>query len=184
MKTFFEDLTKRLGETAELVGNKANEAMEVQRLKNQIRTLERNNEDDLAELGRVLYEKFLNGEELEAEEEALCEAIQDREESIEEYNEQIVELRGDTNCAACGKSIAKGMAYCPYCGEKVSTDADFVDEEDIVVDVKETVDEVKEEPTATQEKEEPEDKPQVQADEVKEEPEAQAEENVTESPEE
>ena len=55
MKTFFEDLTKRLGETAELVGNKANEAMEVQRLKNQIRTLERNNEDDLAELGRVLY---------------------------------------------------------------------------------------------------------------------------------
>lgn len=188
MKTFFEDLTKRLGETAEFVGNKANEAMEVQRLKNQIRTLERNNEDDLAELGRVLYEKFLNGEELEAEEEALCEAIQDREESIEEYNEQIVELRGDTNCVACGKSIAKGMAYCPYCGEKVSTDAptdaDFVDEEDIVVDVKETVDEVKEEPTATQEKEEPEDKPQVQADEVKEEPEAQAEENVTESPEE
>ena len=61
MKTFFEDLTKRLGETAELVGNKANEAMEVQRLKNQIRTLERNNEDDLAELGRVLYAKFLNG---------------------------------------------------------------------------------------------------------------------------
>ena len=184
MKTFFEDLTKRLGETAEFVGNKANEAMEVQRLKNQIRTLERNNEDDLAELGRVLYEKFLNGEELEAEEEALCEAIQDREESIEEYNEQIAELRGDTNCAACGKSIAKGMAYCPYCGEKVSTDADFVDEEDIVVDVKETVDEVKEEPTATQEKEEPEDKPQVQADELKEEPEAQTEENVTESPEE
>ena len=80
------------------------------------------------------------------------------------------------------------MAYCPYCGEKVSTDAptdaDFVDEEDIVVDVKETVDKVKEEPTATQEKEEPEDKPQVQADELKEEPEAQTEENVTESPEE
>ena len=46
------------------------------------------------------------------------------------------------------------------------------------------VDEVKEEPTATQEKEEPEDKPQVQADELKEEPEAQEEENVTESPEE
>ena len=189
MKTFFEDLTKRLGETAELVGNKANEAMEVQRLKNQIRTLERNNEDDLAELGRVLYAKFLNGEELEAEEEALCEAIQDREESIEEYNEQIVELRGDTNCAACGKSIAKGMEYCTYCGEKVSTDvptdADFVDEEDIVVDVKETVDEVKEEPRGMQEKEDLEDKPQVQAEEeLKEEPQAQAEEDVTESPEE
>ena len=92
MKTFFEDLTKRLGETAELVGNKANEAMEVQRLKNQIRTLERNNEDDLAELGRVLYEKFLNGEELEAEEEALCEAIQDREEVLKNTMSRLLNL--------------------------------------------------------------------------------------------
>lgn len=150
MKTFFEDLTKRLGETAELVGNKANEAMEVQKLKNQIRTLERNNEDDLAELGRIIYEKFLNGEELEEEETALCEAIEDREESIEEYTEQISDLKGDTKCEVCGKSIAKGMAYCPYCGEKVPTDvptdADFVDEdEDIVTAVKEAADEVVEE---------------------------------------
>ncbi len=147
MKTFFEDLTKKLGETAELVGNKANEAMEVQKLKNQIRTLERNNEDDLAELGRIIYEKFRNGEELEAEEVALCEAIQDREESIEEYNEQISDLKGDTKCDICGKSIAKGMAYCPYCGEKVPTDvpteADFVDEdEDIVTAAKEATEEV------------------------------------------
>lgn len=149
MKTFFEDLTKKLGETAELVGNKANEAMEVQKLKNQIRTLERNNEDDLAEIGRIIYEKFRNGEELEAEEEALCEAIQDREESIEEYNEQIADLKGDTKCDICGKSIAKGMAYCPYCGEKVPTDvpteADFVDEdEDIVTAVKEEAEAVEE----------------------------------------
>ena len=57
MKTFFEDLTKRLGETAEFVGNKANEAMEVQRLKNQIRTLERNNEDDLAGIRKESYTK-------------------------------------------------------------------------------------------------------------------------------
>ena len=152
MKTFFEDLTKRLGETAELVGNKANEAMEVQKLKNQIRTLERNNEDDLAELGRIIYEKFQSGEVLEEEETALCEAIQDREESIEGYTEQISELKGDTKCEVCGKSIAKGMAYCPYCGEKVPndipTDADFVDEdEDIVAAVKEAADDLAEEVT-------------------------------------
>lgn len=156
MKTFFEDLTKKLGETAELVGNKANEAMEVQKLKNQIRTLERNNEDDLAEIGRIIYEKFRNGEELEAEEEALCEAIQDREESIEEYNEQIADLKGDTKCDICGKSIAKGMAYCPYCGEKVPTDvpteADFVDEdEDIVTAVKEAAEEAEAVEEAVQE---------------------------------
>ena len=39
MGTFFEDLGKRLGETAETMTNKAGEAMEIQKLKNQIRTL-------------------------------------------------------------------------------------------------------------------------------------------------
>ena len=82
------------------------------------------------------------------------------------------------------------MAYCPYCGEKVSTsvptDADFVDEEDIVVDVKETVDEVKEEPTATQEKRRRTRKQATSSGRrvKKKRPEVQAEENVTESPEE
>lgn len=184
MKTFFEDLTKKLGETAELVGNKANEAMEIQKLKNQIRTLENNNEDDLAELGRIIYEKFLNGEELEAEEEALCEAIQDREESIEEYNEQIADLKGDTKCDICGKSIAKGMAYCPYCGEKVSTDVptedDFVDEdEDIVTAVKEATEEVAEEV-----EEAVEDAVKETVQENVQESDTDAAENMTESPEE
>ena len=132
MKTFFEDLGKRIGETAELVGNKANEAMEVQKLKGQIRTLERGNENDLEELGRMVYEKFRNGESLDEESAALCDAIQSREESIAGYNEQIADVRGNAKCGVCGKSVSREMAYCPYCGEKVPKSApseeDFVDE--------------------------------------------------------
>lgn len=37
MKSFFEDLGRKIGETAETVTNKAGEAVEVQRLRNQIR---------------------------------------------------------------------------------------------------------------------------------------------------
>ena len=39
MRNFLEDLGKRLGETAESMTNKAGEAMEIQKLKSQIRTL-------------------------------------------------------------------------------------------------------------------------------------------------
>ena len=35
MRTFWEDLSKRIGETAESVSNKAGEAVEIQKLKNQ-----------------------------------------------------------------------------------------------------------------------------------------------------
>ena len=105
MGTFFEDLGKRLGETAETMTNKAGEAMEIQKLKNQIRTLERSNENDLAALGRMVYDQFKEGGHMSEEASGLCEAIQSREESIDA-------------CPSCGKMVGRDMAYCPYCGEK------------------------------------------------------------------
>lgn len=118
MKTFFEDLGKRISETAETVTNKAGEAVEIQKLKNQIRTLERGNENDLVDLGYTVYEKFKDGAEMDEDTAAICEAIRNREESIAEYQQKITILKGECQCASCGKTILKDMAYCPYCGEK------------------------------------------------------------------
>ena len=118
MRSFLEDLGKRLGETAETVTNKAGEAVEIQKLKNQIRSLERENDNDLAELGLAVYEQFKDGAELGEEAAGLCEAIQSREESIAEYLQKISDIKGDYECEECGKTLGKGMAYCPYCGAK------------------------------------------------------------------
>ena len=118
MKSFFEDLGRKIGETAETVTNKAGEAVEVQRLRNQIRALVRGNERDYAELGRMVYDRFKAGETMEEEAAGYCEAIQNREETIGKYEQQISEVKGDVTCEGCGKSVGKDMAYCPYCGAK------------------------------------------------------------------
>ena len=118
MRSLLEDLGKRLGETAETVTNKAGEAVEIQKLKNQIRSLERENDNDLAELGLAVYDQFKDGAELGEEAAGLCEAIQSREESIAEYLQKISDIKGDYECEECGKTLGKGMAYCPYCGAK------------------------------------------------------------------
>ncbi len=132
MRTFLEDIGKRIGETAEIVGNRANEALEIQKLKSQIRALERGNADDLAELGEMIYAQFKDGSQLSEEAQSLCEAIRDREESIEDCRQQISDVRGDCRCEVCGKSVSRDMAYCPYCGEKFQReepgDSDVVDE--------------------------------------------------------
>lgn len=141
MKAFFEDLGKRIGEATETVSNKAGDAVEIQKLKGQIRTLERGNDADLIDLGRTIYEKFKAGESVSEEEAGLCEAIQSREESIAEYQAKIVEVRGAFHCGECGKIIAKGMAYCPYCGMKVPEDqqAEPIDYAEVVDNVVDTV---------------------------------------------
>lgn len=119
MRNFLEDLGKRLGETAESVTNKAGEAMEIQKLKSQIRTLERENDSDLAELGLAVYDQFKSGTEVGEEAAGLCEAIQSREESIAECLQKISDVKGDSQCEDCGKIVGKGMAYCPFCGHKM-----------------------------------------------------------------
>lgn len=139
MKAFFEDLGKRLGETAETVTTKAGEAMEIQKLKSQIRTLERGNDTDLIDLGHIIYQRFLDGEDVGEEASGLCEAIQSRKESIAEYEQKISDVKGDFQCGECGKTVAKGMAYCPYCGAKVpeAEEAVTVDAEEVVEDAAE-----------------------------------------------
>ena len=139
MRNFLEDLGKRLGETAESVTNKAGEAMEIQKLKSQIRTLERENDSDLAELGLAVYDQFKSGTEVGEEAAGLCEAIQSREESIAECLQKISDVKGDSQCEDCGKTVGKGMAYCPFCGHKMP---EIVEEaaEDVAEAVEEAVD--------------------------------------------
>ena len=120
MKDFFEDLGKRIGETAETMTNMAGEAIEIQRLKSQIRTLARGNAVDLMELGKSIYDRYKAGEEVEESAQALCDAIKDRETTIGDYEREISKIKGASKCSNCGIMVGKDMALCPYCGEKVA----------------------------------------------------------------
>ena len=121
-------MSKRIGETAESVSNKAGEAVEIQKLKNQIRALERGTEEDLIDLGRMVYEYFEAGNLVGSEAEGLCEAIRSRKQSIEDYEKRIIAVRGEFSCKNCGKTISNKMVYCPYCGEKMEAEATAEDE--------------------------------------------------------
>lgn len=139
MKDFFEDLGKRLGETAETMTNKAGDAIEIQKLKSQVRSLARGNAVDLMELGKTIYDRFKAGEEVEESAKGLCEAIQNREASMENYEKKIARIKGASECGNCGKMVARDMSFCPYCGEKIDAavyDADEAEfEEEDYADV-------------------------------------------------
>lgn len=95
MNDTFEDLGKKLSETADAFASKANDLMEIQKLKNQIRTLKRSNQRDYSDIGKMYYEKYKAGEVIDAEAAVLCEAISGREGQIAGF-EQDVEIRKET----------------------------------------------------------------------------------------
>ncbi len=103
MVEFFENLGEIISEKAKVVGKKTEEVVdivarkteqtiEIQKIKNQIRTMKRNNERDYQDIGKMIYEKYKNGEEVDAKYAELCQAITDRDAEIQKAKDNIEEL--------------------------------------------------------------------------------------------
>ena len=94
MADFFTDLGKKLSETADLVGKKTSDMVEIEKLKSQVRTLERANERDYMDIGKMIYEKFQKNEVMETESIEFCESIEKRQTEIESLKKEISRIRG------------------------------------------------------------------------------------------
>ena len=53
-----EVVTKKTGEVVDVVAKKTEQTVEVQKLKSQISLMERNNERDYKDIGKIVYDRF------------------------------------------------------------------------------------------------------------------------------
>ena len=139
MKEFFNQLVKvvtekaevvsqKTGEVVDVVAKKTEQTVEVQKLKSQISIMERNNERDFKDIGKIIYDKYKKGEELEDSIVELCEALAAREATIEETKEEIAKTKGFDVCGKCGQHVEPSATFCPKCGAKMDDEAEFEDE--------------------------------------------------------
>ena len=80
MSDFFDTIGKRISDTVDDLGKKAGDTIDIQKKKNEIYGLKRDSERDMTEIGRLVYERFKQGEVVDTDFIALCEAIEKREE--------------------------------------------------------------------------------------------------------
>lgn len=95
MDDFFGNLGKRITDTVEEIGKKAEDTLEIQRLKGQIHTLKRENDRDFINIGKMAYEKFKENEIVSMDFVPFCEEIEKREEEIEECGQKIERVKGE-----------------------------------------------------------------------------------------
>jgi len=93
MADFFSVLGKKISDVAEDLGKKTEETVEVQKIKSDIRSLKRANERDFIDIGKMVYEKFQEGEVSDTDYMILCEAIEKREEEIERKEEEVKKIK-------------------------------------------------------------------------------------------
>lgn len=131
-----EVVSKKTGEVVDVVAKKTEQTVEIQKIKSQIHVMERNNDRDYRDIGKMIYDKFKNGEGAEAEYIELCDAIAEREATIAKAKEEIAKIKGLDVCPECESHIEPDATFCPKCGAKVNadvceeaTEAEFEEEE-------------------------------------------------------
>ncbi len=93
MAEFLDGIGKKISEVADELGRKAGDTIESQKIKSEIRSLKRANERDFAEIGRMVFEKFQNGELSSTDYITICEAIEKRDEEVAEKEEELTKIR-------------------------------------------------------------------------------------------
>ena len=94
MKDFFEDLGRKISDVANDIGKKTEDTIEIQKLKSDMRTLRRANDRDLMDMGRMVYDKFVQGEISDLDYVAVCESIEKRDEEMKKIAEEIQHIKG------------------------------------------------------------------------------------------
>ena len=94
MADFFEELGKKISDVASDIGKMTEDTIEIQKLKSNIRGLQRANERDLIDIGRMVYEKFKDSEISDLDYIAMCEAIEKRDKEMERLEDEIDRIKG------------------------------------------------------------------------------------------
>ena len=86
---FLDDLGRKISEAAEIVEKKTGEVAGIVRLKNQIYNLEREIKRDYADLGKMVYEQYLETGIVDEALLPICQGITKKEGLVEQYEGEI-----------------------------------------------------------------------------------------------
>ena len=133
--SFFSNLGDTLSKTVKEVSGRAGNAYETQKIKNKISGEERQIQKIMADIGKIVYERYLEGVPVEEAQKTLCEQIDQRKEQISTYNNMIDEIKEKIVCSSCGSMMSPDDAFCSKCGApNPATVTEEEPEEDDIVD--------------------------------------------------
>lgn len=116
--SLFENLTKKVTETAKVAAKKSGDLVEVTKLNMNIGTEESKIEKVYTDIGKIVFEAYNKGEETSECFKEHCEKIKASQEIIKQMKEKINELKNVKLCSACGTELAAETAFCSKCGAK------------------------------------------------------------------
>ena len=116
---FFDKLGKKATKACKFTADKTGKLAKETKLKFKMSELKSKIEDIYEEIGKKVYEKHVQKEEISANdllEE--CKQIDEISNEIEKIRQECLELKDKKQCQKCFKEIDKNMKFCPECGAR------------------------------------------------------------------
>ena len=116
---FFDKLGKEASEAYKVTADKTGKIAKETKLKFKMGELKSKIEDIYEEIGKKVYEKHVQKEEISMNdllEE--CKQIDEMSNEIEKLRQECLELKDKKQCPKCFREIDKNVKFCPECGAK------------------------------------------------------------------
>lgn len=114
---FFDDIGKRISQTGQSAVQKTKEMADVAKINTVISDEERRLNNNYIQIGRLYVE--LHSDDYEQAFADMMTEIKDAEKKIDEYKQQIQDIKGVIRCEHCGAEIPNIAAFCSACGTAV-----------------------------------------------------------------
>lgn len=125
----FGSIKQTITETAGAVGKKTEEFVETQKMRNKMRTLQREIRNKYADLGEIVYQRYVDGDTTDEELTGHCEVVMGLQKELAECKESMAAKQGKNVCPACGISNPKDAVFCMYCGAELPVEEDEKEED-------------------------------------------------------
>lgn len=116
---FLDNAIIKAKEAIDVVSKKTEEIVTVEKQKFDINSLKSKLQKDYAKLGKYYYGKIADSDELDSEEKALVDSINDKLEAIAKLEADIANAKGKRFCPSCNSAVDEKAKFCNNCGAKL-----------------------------------------------------------------
>ena len=115
---FFDDIGKKVSDAGQKTLQKTKEGSETVKMNSLIAEEEKRIAEMYSQIGNLYVSKY--GEDCEEDFSALVKAVLESRKKIQEYQNEIQDIKGVKKCEKCGSDVRQGAAFCTVCGEPMA----------------------------------------------------------------
>ena len=121
---FFNKIGDIASKTYQKTSKKTGEIAKEAKIKMKMNENKTKINDLYEEIGKIVYQKHIHGEEVKIEDDlnAYCNQIDELSKEIEKYQEEVLTLKNKRICENCYAEIDLMAKYCPHCGFEQATE--------------------------------------------------------------